>query len=412
MTKSKSTSIEGNRLRQRAGKILSERPKNPQKMSNQDVKRLIQELHVHQIELEMQNEELRRVQVEIEESQSKLIDLYDFAPVGYFTFSQSGQIKDVNLTGARLLGVERCLLTNRKFSAFIAPEFRSFFGSHCSEISKKGTSETCELKLLKKDGMPFYALLESIPVMNGDRGLTQIRSSMTDITERKEAEEALRKSERQCRSLSAQLLTVQENERQRIAAELHDGIGQALTTIRIRVENALQQIGDRMETKPLQMVIPAIQQSIEEIRRMQANLRPSILDDLGILPAISWFCREYQTTYPHIRVEKQIEVEEQNIPDSLRTVTYRILQEAMNNVAKHSKANGVRLSLKKNDNTLELAIQGNGHGFEPEKVLSLESSKRGLGLVSMGERARLSGGSFAIESTKGAGTTVRASWPI
>lgn len=84
----------------------------------------------------------------------------------------------------------------------------------------------------------------------------------------------------------------------------------------------------------------------------------------------------------------------------------------MNNVAKHSKANGVRLSLKKNDNTLELAIQDNGHGFEPEKALSLESSKRGLGLVSMGERARLSGGSFAIESTKGAGTTVRAWWPI
>ena len=137
-----------------------------------------------------------------------------------------------------------------------------------------------------------------------------------------------------------------------------------------------------------------------------------MLDDLGILPAISWFCREYQTTYPHIRVEKQIEVEEQNIPDSLRTVTYRILQEAMNNVAKHSKANGVRLSLKKNDNTLELAIQDNGHGFEPEKALSSESSKRGLGLVSMGERARLSGGSFAIESTKGAGTTVRAWWPI
>lgn len=153
--------------------------------------------------------------------------------------------------------------------------------------------------------------------------------------------------------------------------------------------------------------MPIIQQSLDEVRRIGMNLRPALLDDLGLLPTIGWFVRDYQKTYPGIRVEKQTEIEESQVPDPLKAVIYRILQEAMNNIAKHSKANHVGISLmRKKDDRIELVIGDNGIGFD------MESIKEGLGLGSMKERAELSGGSFDIESVRGKGTVIRASWPI
>jgi signal transduction histidine kinase len=116
--------------------------------------------------------------------------------------------------------------------------------------------------------------------------------------------------------------------------------------------------------------------------------------------------------YPHIRVEKQIDVTEDDIPDSLKTVIYRISQEALNNIAKHSKADLVTLVLQKAGGPIELVIQDNGQGFNVEEAFSKGSYKRGLGLSSMRERAELSGGSFDIESIRERGTTIRVSWPL
>jgi signal transduction histidine kinase len=162
----------------------------------------------------------------------------------------------------------------------------------------------------------------------------------------------------------------------------------------------------------LEAVVPLAQEAIEEVRRISMDLRPSTLDDLGILTTISWFCREFQAIYSGISIEKQINIEEDEVPDLLKTIIYRVLQEAMNNVTKHSNANLVRLSLRKTDGTIELVIEDNGLGFDLEDALSVDSDRRGLGLASMKERTELSGGSFAIDSAKGTGTIVRASWPL
>ena len=135
-----------------------------------------------------------------------------------------------------------------------------------------------------------------------------------------------------------------------------------------------------------------------EVRRIMADLRPSILDDLGIIAAMNWFCREYEKTYSHISVEKEIGISEQEVPDSLKTPIFRISQEAMNNIAKHSQASLVNLSLRKEDDKIELTIQDNGQGFD------LETAKRGMGLSTMRERAQLSGGTFDLESAIGKGT--------
>lgn len=236
-----------------------------------------------------------------------------------------------------------------------------------------------------------------------------------EIKERKQAEEALRESENHLRHLSSQLLTAQENERKRIALELHDSIGQTLSALKFSVENSLKQIGDDNPNAcadALSTVTPLIQQSIEEVRKIAMDLRPSILDDLGILATITWFCREFQTIYSGIRIRQQPDIREDDVPDPLKTVIYRVMQEALNNIAKHSQADLVHLSLRKTDGRIELVVKDNGLGFDLEEVLSVQSSKSGLGLASMRERTELLGGSFSIESTRRKGTIIRASWPL
>ncbi len=214
------------------------------------------------------------------------------------------------------------------------------------------------------------------------------------------------------RQLSSKLLSAQEDERKRIACEIHDTLGAYLAGIKFKVEDARLQMGKAANApiESLNTTLPLVQECIEECRRIQQDLRPSAIDDLGLLSALSWFCKRFEAIYSHIRTGQTIQIEEGEIPSALKIVIYRVAQEAMNNIAKHSKADLVHLSLRKMDRKLELMIRDNGQGFNLEKVISQENTKKGLGLSSMTERTELSGGSFAIESVEGRGTIIRASW--
>ena len=236
-----------------------------------------------------------------------------------------------------------------------------------------------------------------------------------DITDRKHTDEALRQSEKELRFLSAELLEAQEKERGRIARELHDGIGQALSTMKVRLETVAKIARSdvsRIEVEDLENLVPMIRQTIEEVRNTSMDLRPSTLDGLGILPTIDWFSREFQTTYPFIQIEKKINIRETDVPESLRIVIYRIVQEALNNAGNHSGADLVTISLAKTDGEMMLALQDNGQGFNLEDLLSADTAERGFGLTSMKERTELSGGSFSIDSSVGQGTTIRATWKV
>jgi PAS domain S-box-containing protein len=236
-----------------------------------------------------------------------------------------------------------------------------------------------------------------------------------DITEHKHMDEALQKSENELRSLSAELLDAQEKERARIARELHDGVGQSLSTIKVRLETLAKIAGSdvsQIRVEDLDNLVPMIRQTIEEVRNTSMDLRPSTLDSLGILPTIDWFSREFQTTYPFMQIEKKIDIRETDVPESLKIVIYRIVQEALNNAARHSGAEIMQISLAKTDGEIRLAVQDNGQGFDLEDLLSADTSERGFGITSMKERAELSGGAFSIESGIGKGTTVRASWKV
>jgi len=238
--------------------------------------------------------------------------------------------------------------------------------------------------------------------------------TVQDITERKRAEQVLGESEAELRHLSARLLRVQEAERETISRELHDSIGQSLAAIKFGVENCLnriREVADRETVKSLEALVSMVRRASEEVRKIHTDLRPSLLDDLGIMATISWFCREFQELYSGVRVEQRIDIEETQVVDSLKIVIFRLLQEALNNVAKYGKGDTVRVSLKEIGGHIELAVQDNGRGFDVDQVRSAKTLKGGFGLTSMKERTELSGGSFSIESAPGAGTLVRASWP-
>lgn len=236
-----------------------------------------------------------------------------------------------------------------------------------------------------------------------------------EIIERKKAEEALQRSKRQLRSLAAQLITAQENERKRIALEVHDVLGSSLSAIKFKVEEALHGNSNGKGahiSESLEAVIPLVQETIEVARRIQSDLRPPLLDDLGIAATFSWFCRRFETIYSGIQVILEMSIPEDELSDFLKVVIFRIAQEAMNNIGKHAGATLVHLQLRKLDGTVELTIKDNGAGFDREGLDAGEPLKKGLGLASMKERAEFSGGSFSLESTMGQGTLIKAVWPV
>jgi len=246
------------------------------------------------------------------------------------------------------------------------------------------------------------------------KGRPAILGNIVDITLRKQMEANLKKSGKELRILSTQLLKAQETERQRIALELHDTIAQGLVTIKFTLAQKLKQVGNGPPPTgiSLESVIDMLQANITQVRRIMTELRPSLLDDLGIMATINWQCREFQNIYRHIRIEKNLTVSEEEIPDDLKIVIFRILQEAMNNSAKHSEADRIILSLRCQGATLHLSIEDNGQGFDYQTALSNMNVTNGLGLIGMRERTELSFGVFQLVSNPNAGTRVMASWQI
>ena len=177
-------------LRQRAEKKAREaaRPrKGPDALSPAEVRRLNHELQMHQIELEMQNEELRRVQSGLEATRSRYVDLYDFAPVAYFTISDEGLILEANLTAARLLGAERGRLIQQPLTRFILPADQDIYYRYRQAFPEALPAQACELRMLRTGAPPFWARLEASAAQTD--GLTVFRFVASDISERKQAEE-------------------------------------------------------------------------------------------------------------------------------------------------------------------------------------------------------------------------------
>src|SRR5574340_180113 len=271
-----------------------------------------------------------------------------------------------------------------------------------------------ESRLRDTAGREIHASQIIIAHRNDDGEVEHFSTILRDTTEQVRTAQALRDSHAELRRLSGLLATIQEDERRRIALDLHDGLGQSLSLIKLSIEKAGQLLaaGSVSEaSESLQQLIPQIREAMVEVRRVSTELRPSILDDLGILPTLSWFFREFEAACGHSTVEKAFNVAEHEVPVPLQIILYRIIQEATNNIVKHACADRMRISIERTDEVLQLLIEDNGCGFDPGRLPRGDGEGGGLGLLSMKERASFSGGSYRMTSAPGQGTRIEVSWP-
>lgn len=210
------------------------------------------------------------------------------------------------------------------------------------------------------------------------------------------------------------LQAAQEAERQRIALDLHDGLGPLLTLVKLELQHATLLLGDA--TAPASEAAAALQRAtchvaraFEELRRTVMDLRPSMLDDLGILPTLAWLVREFELSGAGFRIDADLIVEERDIPPELRIVVFRVCQEALNNVAKHARASHAALLLAKAGPMLHLQIDDDGAGFAMASEIFQRS---GGGLAGIVRRVTASGGNCTVESSPGRGTRICICWPL
>jgi len=237
------------------------------------------------------------------------------------------------------------------------------------------------------------------------------RDLRNEIVRREHAEMALLASRNELLALSEQLIGAQEGERKRIAVELHDSVGQSLSAVKYTLERGVTMLrrrrGDAAEV--FELAVHRIQEAAESIRAISRNLRPRILDELGVASALQWLCRGFAETYPRIELAVDVAVADGEVPERLATVIYRSAQELLNNVAKHSRARKVRVRLTLEGRLLELQVQDNGVGTEGA---SAESRRRGSGLRNLRERAQMTGGEFTLTRAPRRGTLAQMSWSL
>ncbi|MCX6928001.1 MAG: histidine kinase [Verrucomicrobia bacterium] len=439
MSANSNTSAVAGELRRHAEAKLKERRKPaalPQ--TNADTKRLVHELQVHQVELELQNAELSRARTEAEANAEKFSDLYDFAPVGYFTFAEKGSILGVNLTGAALLGEQRQRLLNRRFQVWVAPDGVKGFNEFLKRTFGCGTRQTCEVKILKTGKACLPVQIEGCRVLNPDTEI-QCRAVVVDLTERKRVEEEIRKlnveletrvaartaeisallqasqqMQEQLRHLSHLVLRAQEEERQRISRELHDQVAQTLIGINLELMAlTLEPVSKpRILKQQVARTRQWVEESVSTLHRFAMELRPTVLDDLGLIPALQTYVNDFtKRTGVRARLTAFARGKIGRLNSDKRTVLYRVTQAALTNVAQHAKASRATVIIHKYPGRVCLEIEDDGKGFR----VTGESASKGhqhLGLLGMRERVEMVGGAFNLESTPGQGTTIRVEIPL
>jgi PAS domain S-box-containing protein len=263
----------------------------------------------------------------------------------------------------------------------------------------------------RKNGS-LYTEENTITAMRDPRGeITHFISVKEDVTERKLAEEKLKTYSHKLQVLSHRLVEVQETERRNIARELHDEIGQTLTVMQLNLQAVMQSPGTEALTPRLNETLVAVERVLEQVQDISLNLRPSMLDDLGLEPALRWYT-ERQAALLDLKVEFRADRLEHRLDPLIETECFRVAQEALTNVVRHARASAVTVELGKADGQLHLFVRDDGTGFDVAAVRERAVRGASLGFLSMEERAALAGGGLEYTSIPGHGTEVHAWFPL
>lgn len=361
-----------------------------------DSAQLLHELHVHQVELQAQSEELRHYQAELEKSLEKYKALYEFSPFGYFNLDRRGDITAVNLCGAKFLGVDVSRLIGQRFMMYIKEKFRPAFDAFLRKVFISKNKELCEvaLQLEGKDKTSFVHI--EAQSFQGEECLL----ALSAISELKEREISLRR-------YSERIMVMEEAMRKKFAAELHDEIAQDLTALSLNFTAICNGLPREVRGKLGEKIIIStclVEEMGRKIRDIMVRLRPPVLDNFGLAAALRWYGELFEKQ-TGIIVNFQLEEIDPRLHDEIETALFRIIQEALTNIKKHAAAMSVTIRLQKDHDMVLLFIQDDGKGFDTKQQRLLDAHS-GWGLNLMLERAKSIGAGYSLTSTLGHGTEI------
>ncbi len=391
----------------------------PEKLSKLDVQELIEELRIHQIQLEMQNDELRKTQQVVEESRAKYSDLYDFAPVGYLTLNQGGLILEANLTACSQLGVERSRLIHKPlFLSFITKkEGKDLFNQYLWKVFKTKSLETYEGELKGKDDTPLYAQLESIVVKDNP---SQCRTAITDITGRKRVEENLRRA----MAVKSEFTSMVSHELRTPMTVIKEGVGMVLEqaaeslspTHRDYLETAQRNV-DRLARLINEVLdYQRLESGQTEFRREELDLNAAIQE---CLPSVSSLVRQkglelvtaLSPGLPEVPCDK----------DKIMQVLVNLVSNAVTFTSKGK----IAIRTERLDNAIKVSVQDDGIGVQPEDLPKLfqsfsqipiqgarKTGGTGLGLAISKKIVEMHHGKIGVDSVYGHGSTFYFLLPI
>jgi PAS domain S-box-containing protein len=268
-----------------------------------------------------------------------------------------------------------------------------------------------ELLVGRPDGSRVPVLANVVPLRDAGGLIIGVVSCYQDISDRKRAEESLRESNDRLQLLSRRLVESQETERRHIARELHDEVGQTLTVAEMNLQAVVRSSRATTLTVRLKESLQAVERVLAQVRDLSLNLRPSMLDDLGLEPALRWYTGR-QAAAAGLEADFQATASEQRLDPVIETACFRIAQEALTNVARHAHARSVTVELRQQEGFLHLFVRDDGAGFDVGGARERAALGSSLGLLNMEERATLAGGSLEFKSAQGQGTEVHAWFPL
>jgi PAS domain S-box-containing protein len=335
-----------------------------------------------------------------------------------------GCLKRVNPAWKTILGYHPEKLLAMPYFNLMHPEERATVMAEFRRLTGGATIVSYEVRARSKDGSYRWTQWTATPAP----GEQVIYAIGRDITLRKQAEEALRKSEEhyrelfkeaksmqeKLRELSSKVLHAQEEERKRISRELHDEVGQALTAISVNLQllkKKAAKVGNKGLDSTVEETQSLLEQTMYNVHRFSYELRPAMLDDLGLVIALRWYMRAFAKR-TGIKLNFRADSAVEQLAGEPKTVIYRVVQESLTNVYKYAESTRVQVIIKRVDDQIRLTVRDNGKGFRPDQLDLTSKDTSGMGLMGMQERLRLVNGHFSVESELGKGTTIRATIPF
>lgn len=342
----------------------------------------------------------------LKESEIKYRTLFEQSRDAIFLSDIDGNIANVNQSLLNLFGIDADVIAKKKISDFfLNPEEWSRFWT---DLLSRGYVVDHNAVLAKEDGTQIQVLITST-VIHSDYNLNGIQGIIRDDSERINALNELIKSQDEFRSLSEYLVTVRETERTNIAREIHDVLGQSLTALKMDLFWLMKRIGREQKelhdkTNSMSELINSI---IETVRRISSDLRPGILDDLGLSPAIEWQAEEFSKR-TGIECDVDCMVNGLNLDEKISVALFRIFQESLTNIMRHAQATKVNIIVRYENGQIELKVEDNGIGINKDAI----KNSRSFGLIGIRERAFSCGGEAVISPNSDSGTTVQVKVPV